>query len=131
MRNRGLLGLLLTGVMALGCASTGGSPGTPREPARSRDVITAEELAETDAVDAYSAVQRLRPSFFQTRGATSLRQGDSGPVVYIDNSKAGSVGVLRQLTTAEIKEIRYLSASEATQRFGTGYTGGAILVTRK
>lgn len=131
MHHREFLGLLMIGVMALGCASTGASPGTSRETARSRDVITAEELAGIDAVDAYSAVQRLRPSFFQTRGATSLRQGDAGPVVYIDNNKAGQIGVLRQITTAEIQEIRYLSASEATQRFGTGHTGGAILVTRK
>jgi hypothetical protein len=30
-----------------------------------------------------------------------------------------------------IKEIRYLAASEASIRFGTGYDGGAILVTTR
>lgn len=31
----------------------------------------------------------------------------------------------------EVEKIEHLNASEATQRFGTGYAGGAILITRR
>ena len=41
----------------------------------------------------------------------------------------GGVEELRSIRAEHVVEIRYMSASEATTRFGTGYTGGLILVT--
>ena len=40
----------------------------------------------------------------------------------------GELDVLRQLNTANIETMRYLSASDATTKYGTGFLGGAIEV---
>jgi hypothetical protein len=135
MTTKTVAGILFVALVAIGCAS-GGSSSDPASASRARsatDVITADELAKIEITDAYSAIQRLRPNFLQTRGVASMNTAgaNSGPVVYLDNNKIGAVATLRQISTSEIKEIRYLGASDATQRFGTGHTSGAILVTRK
>ena len=43
----------------------------------------------------------------------------------------GEIGLLYNINAETIKEVRYLSASEATVQYGTGHTGGAILITTK
>ena len=47
---------------------------------------------------------------------------------WIDNQRMGGLSALDQITVAQIREIRYLTASDATTLFGTGNTGGAIQV---
>ena len=133
------LSLLVLVVLALsvgGCASkSGGAAATQQSsrPRTSRDVITAEELAAIDAQTALQAVQRLRPNFLQTRGGASMSV-TSGPVnvvVYVDQTRMGGPNSLSQIPVTEIREIRYLNATDATQRYGTGHGAGAIIVTRK
>ena len=97
----------------------------------SRDVITSEELNGIDVQNAYQAVQRLRPNFLQTRGNVSITQGAQPVVVYVDETRMGGPSALQQIPIAEVKEIRYLNSSDATQRYGTGHTSGAIVVLRK
>jgi len=123
-------------VTRLGACASGSSGSTQAgapSPTRSRanpNVISAEDLAKVDVSDALQAIQRLRPQFLQTRGATSF-QNPSELVVYVDGSRLGNVSTLRDIPANEVKEIRYLSATEATQRYGTGHASGAIVVTRK
>lgn len=109
-------------------SSTGGS-----RPTHSRDRITADELATIDAQNALQAVQRLRPNFLQNRGgaASSLTQGPQDVVVYVDQTKMGGPNTLAQIPIADVKEIQWLSGTDATQRFGTGHGSGAIIVIRK
>ncbi len=38
---------------------------------------------------------------------------------------------LNRMSTADIETMRYLSASDATTRYGTGYIGGVIEVTMR
>ena len=38
---------------------------------------------------------------------------------------------LRSLSVADIQEMQYLSAADATMRFGTNFVGGAIVVTSR
>ena len=52
--------------------------------------------------------------------------------VFFDRDRNGLLEpVVIPTSHAEVKEIRYLSATDATQRFGTGHTAGAIIVTRR
>jgi len=46
----------------------------------------------------------------------------------VDGARRGSLGDLQSILSTEIQEMQYLSAGDATNRFGTGHTGGAILV---
>lgn len=99
--------------------------------ARKSDVITAEELADpvVNMGDALEAVRRLRPSFLVTRGGTSFRAGPGSVHVSIDGGSLVAVENLSRIRPNEIVEIRYLSAPDAAQRFGTSAgSGGVILV---
>jgi hypothetical protein len=79
--------------------------------------------------NAYEVVQRLRPGWLRTRGRISIQYPTAqNPVVYVDNIRFGSPNSLRQVSVDAIEEIRYMGASEATTRFGTGHAGGVILV---
>jgi hypothetical protein len=97
---------------------------------RSSDVITAEELATTGESNVYMAVQRLRPQWLRARprGQTRLAGAETGVVVYIDATRYGSLNSLQSLAIGGIYEIKRYDASEATNRFGTGHTNGAIVI---
>jgi hypothetical protein len=98
---------------------------------RSPNVISQVELDGTGVSNALQAVQRLRPNFLVVRGNISKRGNDVGVVVYSNNSRVGGTSALGDIPLSEVRRIEFLDASEATQRFGTGNTHGAILVTRK
>ena len=130
--------LLVSFLVVGGCASGGTrteTTGTASATAQrgSSDVITAAELARVAQYDLYAAINQLRPAFLATRGSSSLGVGSVAEViqVYVDGVRRGDVQALRQINAVDVKEVRHLSATEATQRYGTGNTMGAIVVTRK
>ncbi|MFN2567279.1 MAG: hypothetical protein ABR499_19965 [Gemmatimonadaceae bacterium] len=137
--------LLLAGTLAgvAACASSGataqaGEPQTaaaptPNRPRRDPNVITTEELAARPTLTARQVIEQLRPQFLRTRGTTTLGNAATQDViwVYLDGTRMGTVEVLNNIGAHEIREIRYLNPSEATNRYGTGHVQGAILVTRK
>jgi hypothetical protein len=128
-------------LVATACAGNQ-SPGSEPAPlnaagdptARKSDVITAEELADpaVNMGDALEAVRRLRPSFLVTRGAASFRTGPGTVHLSIDGGALVTIENLSRMRPNEIAEIRYLSAPDAAQRFGTNAgSGGVILVKTK
>lgn len=120
---------LALGVALLACTSTGG--GSP-SPARSANVITREELASVPELSAYDAVRRLRPAWLQTRGPTTIERTQlTGLRIYVDGAPRGAVEELRQLRASDIEAMRFLSAREATTRYGTDHVDGAVLVTMR
>jgi hypothetical protein len=125
---------VLVALLSVACA-TGSSKGATNEERagrHDRNVITREELAASDARTVYDAIRQLRPSFLQPHGSTATSGGVVVPRVYVDGTPLGEgLGVLRQMRPDDVLEIHYLSAADATQRFGTGNSGGAILVQTK
>lgn len=119
-------------ILALaGCASSPASGSTERN---NRDVLTAEELQARRAVGrtAYELIANLRPEYLRSRGAVSLR--DPTPVtatVYVDGIRFGSLESLKLINADHVTGARFINASDATTRFGTGNPGGAILVTTR
>jgi hypothetical protein len=97
-------------------------------------VITSEELATaTDVTNAYDAVLHLRPQFLQSRGNTSMNEesspgGQPLPIVFLDGQRFGGVETLRNIPLSNVKEIHFISAADATTRWGTGYANGVIEV---
>jgi len=84
-----------------------------------------EELAPLQQLDVYQAVQRLRPNWLRTRGNTP-------PQVMVDGARqAGGLEVLRSYRAQDVSELRFISGTDATTRFGTGYDGGAIMITSR
>lgn len=115
-------------VLLAACASSGQAGGA----SRSRDLITAEELMEVPHGSVYEAVRALRPRWLQARaGATMRNPQRETPRVYMDGQPFGGVNELWTLLPGEVGEIRFLSASDATTRFGTNHFAGAIVVTTR
>ena len=136
-----VLAATLTGTS--GCASSGstqqsGEPQTsevaaPVRPRRDPNVITAEEIASRPTLSARQVIEQLRPQFLRVRGTTTLGNAQTQDViwVYVDGTRIGTLEVLNNIGAHEVHEIRYLSPSEATNRYGTGHVQGAIIVLRK
>jgi hypothetical protein len=96
---------------------------------RDRNLLTPEDWAGRNDTDAYALVRSLRPAWLRgSRGASSNAEA-TPVVVYRDGVKMGNDSELRSIPTMQIREIRYLDAMAATQRFGMDHAGGAILVT--
>ena len=116
---------------AVGCASAGVSPAK-----QNQNVITTEEISQVTASNAYDLIQHLRPNFLRTRGAVRGAPSADGTnrfeavdlVVYLNESRLGGSEQLRQITSSDIREIRYYSSSDATTKWGTGHSAGAIQV---
>ncbi len=125
--------LWLALVASVGACASSGAPGSSGSTPRYRsDLITADELAGKSFANAYDAIQQLRPSMLAPRGGasnSSARRGPPALQVYVDNTNVGGLTSLREIPVVGIKEIRYLSPTDAAQRFGTGNGGGAIVIS--
>ena len=125
MRNL-LLGAVA--LMLLGCSGGGtGSKSQPETATRTRgssSFIPEAEIAGSQYQNALDVVQNLRPSMLITRGVEPV-------IVYMDDVRLGEPATLTNIPVGRVKEIRYLNARDATTRFGTGHSGGVILVTTK
>ena len=127
--------------LVAGCASAGAAAGRRDV---DRNVITADEIRGSSATNAYDVIARLRPQFLRTRGTISTggmtSRNDAGSTqegqlagtvqiaVYLDDTVLGSVDALKQIEVGAIQEIRYYNASDATTKWGTGNSAGAIQV---
>jgi len=108
------------------------SPKSARVTPQDRNLITADEIAKSNATNAFEAVERLRPAFLRTRGSQSLQnQEPPTPMIYVDGMRYGPLQTLASVPTLGIVSIQYLTAIEATQRYGLGNEGGAIMITTR
>ena len=105
-----------------GCASAGGGGGSG--PRSSGNRIVLADLEGHEQLDAYQAIQRLRPQWLRSRGSGS-------PVLYVDGTRRGGMDELRSIRVADIQQLEYMSSSDASVRFGTGHQAGAILVNTR
>jgi hypothetical protein len=101
-------------------------------PRRSMSVLTADEIAELPVRTAFEAVQRMRPQWLRRRSSpTANNPAPNLAVVYVDGVRWGDVNDLNSMRVENIESMRFLGSTDATNRFGTGHTGGAIMVTTK
>jgi hypothetical protein len=127
--------LSLTLILAFGgiwaCATTA-SPGSGGS-GSDRNRITREQLETLPSLSAFEAVERYHRDWLQ--GRSSLVRSDTGrsyPEVFADGRPYGGVETLHQFPTETVEEILFISAPDATTRYGTGYPGGIInLVLRR
>ncbi len=106
------------------CAPGGQSEG--RTVSSSRTVLTVEELEASAATNLLDAVRRLRPTWLRSRS------GGGTAAVFIDGIHAGDLSRLETIYLQVVREVRYISAADATMRWGTGYPNGAIdVITRR
>lgn len=118
-----------------------------RKVKQDRRHITAEELAEQVGQNGYEVVEKLRPDWFRrAERRISRDQGRSAEMggmytdvstiplqltVFVDQTEMGGVQELRRLRNDEIREIEYLTGSDAQQRYGARFSAGIIHVILK
>jgi len=127
-RTRMSLAAVPLGLALWGCASTGTADG----PRADRNLINEEELEEFRQWSAYEAIRQLRPAWLMSRGAVNF-QGEGGtlPRVAVDGIPHGEIDSLRDISVQDIRDMRFLSPSDATTHYGTGYPAGIIEVRTK
>ena len=120
-------GVLLLGLLLQGAAC---SPATrSASPSRASEVIRIDEIETSTASNAWDLVHQLRPNWLRSRGPASIRDPQPVyPVVYFGDINYGPLETLRGLATTGIEEIRFIGATTATTRFGSGHSGGVIQV---
>jgi hypothetical protein len=131
----------LLALAAAGCATAGSSGSTGASASQSSaprrggaNLITEEEITSAGVSNAYELIQRLRPAWLRSRGTSSVNGsagGGDAPLVYMDASQLGDLSTLNSVSIQSIRQIQFLNATDATQRFGTNLTGGAIVITSK
>jgi hypothetical protein len=133
------LGAVLS-LIALACAPATASSHS-RLAAKHRDEIPQAEIeaAAMQVGTAYDIVRLLRPALLTSRGITTARSQSRSPVweadhgikVYVDGIRYGGVESLATIPANTVREIRWLSAGDATIRYGTGNVAGAIVVATR
>ena len=128
------IAMVLAAATLVACASTGSSGSSSRPSGRS-DVITAEQMRETQATNLYEAVQRLHPEWMLQRnastfsGATSRKgSGNVEVQIFMGGQHVGGTDMLRQLPLTEAGTLHFYTAAQAESKFGTGYPNGVIEV---
>lgn len=123
MRSRWMTWLFV-GSVAVAC-----SVNTARPSPFERNTITAEEIAGARGSTAWDVIQELRPEFLRGRGPSSVRTSTANlPVVYLDAARLGAPSQLRTIAAASATSIEFISAADATTRWGTGHSAGVIHV---
>lgn len=120
---------LLPAPAACGGGATHGALGSSLSP----DLIGLDEIEASNTTNAWDLITQVRPNWLRGRGTPSLRNSQVPlPVVYLEDRRQGDLNVLRSFPTGGIEELRYISATTATTRFGNGHSGGVIqIVPRK
>jgi hypothetical protein len=129
-------------------SSTTSSTGSAASSAPTRAVrgsanrITEQEIAAGSYQTALDVIENLRPTMTRPRassltsssgssGVSEDRSASVNVVVYMDDIRLGDLASLRTIPAQQVREIRYISATEATTRWGTGHGSGAIQVIMK
>ncbi len=132
------------------------SPPAKKDPKAVSDVELAEPALAH--LTAFEAIQRLRPNWLRAKPKKTFQMQplnknavpeeprptdkDQFPAVIIDGVPASSAqvsgspmdldimsGILSAIKVPDIGELTFLSPSDATTRYGTGYPNGAIVIT--
>jgi hypothetical protein len=120
------LAAILASALLIACASA-----PPGEERSSMDSISASEIARLTVTSAYDAIQRLRPRWLRGRGPTNFSAEVSLPVVFVDEVRFGPAQSLQSISLGDVEEMNFMSARDATTRFGTGYPAGIIEIRTK
>ena len=118
-------------------AAPAAAPAAPARPPRgSSNLISSAEIeaAAPDIQNAYQLVERLRPMMLRPRNLTGGSVGAGtvfGVVAYVEEVRLGDTEALATVMRATVREIRYIGATDATTRWGTGHSNGVIQVVLK
>ncbi|WP_420125672.1 hypothetical protein [Longimicrobium sp.] len=119
---------LLAGLMLVSACAPAASGPAPRD----RTVISEEELtALPGGMNAFEAVQRLRPFWLNVRANRSFNATTAEVLVYQGDMRLGSADNLRNIRVSEVRRLEYFDPAQAVARLpgiGNSRPAGAIIV---
>ena len=119
---------------------------TPERRQPSHDILTEEQIRSSATANAYELVSTLRQQWLVVRGLHShtesaqghgegfeltIQPGANKIIVYMDDIRLGGVAAMKDIPSDMLTSARFLDAREATYRFGSGHTHGAILLSSR
>ena len=117
-----LFALVIAACSSTGASSGGGNP----------DLITREQVEMLPDGTAFTVIQRFRSGWLRAR--TQGTFGNASPAyaeVFVDEMRYGDINSLNRISSTSIESIQYISATDATTRYGTGYMGGIIRINTR
>jgi len=125
LRLGSLVILLQLALISSGCAGMTAGSG----PRRSFNSVSGDELRNSVSNDLYEALQDLRPQWFRPRPRASITyERAQEPVVYVSGVREGPLDSLRGLDLLDVVSVEFIDPLDASTRYGTGHSGGVILV---
>lgn len=119
--------IIAVAAISTSCAATGGN-GAPRA---ERNLLTYEQIQETNRQNVYEVVESLRSNWLRARGPTSLQGPDAEVQVYLDDNRLGTVANLRSIAVAPVRYIRWYDGIAASGRWGLDHGAGVIYVSTR
>lgn len=118
--------------VAAACASSTTRAGGAA-PGRDANLLTTEEIEGRGAGEGslYDAIRRLRPSFLTFHGVSGTPRQAGRVQVSLDGGALTGVEALRGVPVRQVAEVRYLSATDAAQRFGTSANSSPVILVRQ
>lgn len=124
---------LVLALVGVGCTRRPSSenPASAAAPRGSSNILTQQQLNATNAPSVYDAIQKLRPEWLTSRGATSVTDETlTVASVYMNGNNIGKINALKDIRVLDISQARYWDAGSASARFGMGHPRGVIELTR-
>jgi hypothetical protein len=122
-----LVPLLLLVAVTASCARATVASGEEGDRS-SANRLVSQDILESGQLTLYEAVARLRPRWLRIRGNTTVQGAPSPIAVFQDNVLVGGIDILHGIRIENVKEVRWIRATDATTRWGMGYGSGAIEV---
>ena len=118
---------VLAGVSTVACVAT--TPTTRPLNTVRREVITAAEIVAARVTDVYQAVAQLRPEFLNRRSVDPIASRQGAIAVYLNEMPIGNEEALRTIPLDEVRQIRFMTRTQAEFRYGRSFPRGVIVVT--
>ena len=123
-----VLALTVSACSSGGSFSRGGGQAAEGAARGTSTLIVRAELTDLTDRSLWEAINTLRSRWLRPQRGSTLT-GPTYARVVVDGTVRLELDELHRLSSSNAETIRYLSAPEATIRYGTGYPGGVIEVT--
>ena len=119
------------GTGGVAAAYAGGAIAGDRTRSSSK-VIAADEFDRvSDAPNALTAIERLRPLFFRPRPSFGQMRGRAPVInVFVNGAYAGGLDALRLIAPDAVASARFLQPTEAITTLGAHYAGDGVIMVQ-
>lgn len=120
-----ILGFTLFAASLSTACATSSSDASATESSSRYNTMSREQLAEIERaedISLYDAIRRFHPTWLRGRGTTA------SVMVHYNGARLGGAGELRRFRVSDVQYVEHMEGPQATQRFGTGYGAGVLLV---